>query len=394
MTTQDIFLALTRSVLRDRRVDEAILREWTPDRQKALFRLAKQQDLAPLIGEALTRAGLSSPGDPNDPFQNEMLMAIFRYEGMRHDLEQIGALFDGETIPYIPLKGAVLRDLYPQPWLRTSCDIDVLIHEEDIPRASSLLQEKAGYRYVAETTHDVSLESPGRVHLELHHHTVEDGRVQNAAAVLENVWDHAIPDGEGCRYRLSAELVYVYLLAHTAKHLQGGSCGVRPFLDLWIWRHTQPMEPSVLDPLLETGGLTRFADQAARLGDVWLDGAPPDGVTDRMREALFAGGVYGSTQTISVVQRQKRGGRVRFFLTRIFESRDNVSDYFPPVGKYPFLLPVGWVVRLVKLGTKRGVSQSWKALHVGMQVTGEQIREHGRLMDDLGLNDSGSSGER
>ena len=33
-------------------------------------------------------------------------------------------------IPFLPLKGSVIRQYYPEPWMRTSCDIDILVDFE------------------------------------------------------------------------------------------------------------------------------------------------------------------------------------------------------------------------------------------------------------------------
>lgn len=49
---------------------------------------------------------------------------------------------------------------YPQAWFRTSCDIDILIHQEDVERTIELLV-KNGYEHQSDaTTHDYSFITP------------------------------------------------------------------------------------------------------------------------------------------------------------------------------------------------------------------------------------------
>ncbi|MBO4954226.1 MAG: nucleotidyltransferase family protein, partial [Clostridia bacterium] len=33
-------------------------------------------------------------------------------------------------IDFMPLKGAVIRQYYPEPWMRTSCDIDIHVKKD------------------------------------------------------------------------------------------------------------------------------------------------------------------------------------------------------------------------------------------------------------------------
>ena len=47
-------------------------------------------------------------------------------------------------IPFLPLKGSVIRKYYPEPWMRTSCDIDLLIHKEEADNVVNLFTEKFG----------------------------------------------------------------------------------------------------------------------------------------------------------------------------------------------------------------------------------------------------------
>lgn len=64
---------------------------------------------------------------------------------MKSAFRDICSIFDKIKIAYIPLKGAVIRPYYPYDSMRTSCDIDILIHEEDLELAIKNLIEK-GYK--------------------------------------------------------------------------------------------------------------------------------------------------------------------------------------------------------------------------------------------------------
>ena len=108
----------------------------TPEILPALFKLAKRHDLAHLIGDALDKNGLLEEGsEAQKRFLRERNMAVYRYEQIQHEFEQICDVLVKAEIAFIPLKGSVIRPLYPEPWMRTSCDIDILVKEENLSAA-------------------------------------------------------------------------------------------------------------------------------------------------------------------------------------------------------------------------------------------------------------------
>lgn len=135
---------------------------------KELYDLAKKHDLAHLIGVALEMA------EPQvkkryKPFFEESVKAMYRYEWLKGEQERIYALLEKHSIPYIPLKGTVIRELYREAWHRTSCDIDILIPEERLEESLSAFEEELTYTCGKHSRHDVSLTAPNGVHLELHY---------------------------------------------------------------------------------------------------------------------------------------------------------------------------------------------------------------------------------
>ena len=47
------------------------------------------------------------------------------------ELENVMAHFEKEGIDYVPLKGWIIKNLYPKPDMRSMCDVDILIRDED-----------------------------------------------------------------------------------------------------------------------------------------------------------------------------------------------------------------------------------------------------------------------
>ena len=231
-TIQTLF-PLLRSAIRGSRLTEGELEAFSPEALPELLALAEKHDLAHLLAYSLKQNGLIPEG--NKEIETSIFKAVFRYERLNYEYERLCAALEEAKIPFLPLKGSFLRKYYPEPWMRTSCDIDVLVHREELERAIAYLSENLQYVETERATHDVSLYSPQNVHLELHFDLVEEGRAKNATDVLSSVWENlSLRAGSAYFYEMSDAFFYFYHIAHMAKHFEDGGCGIRPFLDLWI----------------------------------------------------------------------------------------------------------------------------------------------------------------
>ena len=328
---------------------------------KALYRLGRRHDLAHLVGYALEQNGLlPAEGAVAQALRKEYMTAVYRCTRMQHEHHVIADVLEREGISFMPLKGAVLREHYPHAWMRTSCDIDVLLHGEDIPRAEQALIA-AGFSRKGEGTHDVSLYSQLGVHLELHF-SLNDP-VCKCYAALDDVWSTAsLAEDSECRYRMSDEMFYLYHVAHMAKHFLGGGCGARPYLDLWILNHRMRGDRAQRNALLEQEGLLRFATVCEALSEAWLSETEHDEVTLQMQRYLLTGGVYGSVDNRVKVRQKGVGGRHRYLMSRIFMPYERLKYMYPVLQKHRWLTPFmqvhRWCARVLGGKMGRGIREA------------------------------------
>ena len=290
------------------------------------YKLSKSHDLAHLVGDALIKNDLIGDGEIKAKFQKQMMLAVYRYEKINYELGRLRKVLNEAEIPFIPLKGSVLRRYYPEPWMRTSCDIDVLVHEEAVDQAAQTIVEKLGYTYEKKQYHDISLMSDGGVHLELHH-TIKENKA-NIDALLSECWDYAAPsdDYECC---FTNEFFYFHQIAHASYHFLHGGCGVRPILDLYLLQRKMPFDSTVLDEMLERSGIKKFFDAAKAISEVWFGDGEHTDVTRRMEDYLLRGGVYGSTANSMAVGQQKEKGRLGYIINRIWLPYELLCITYP-----------------------------------------------------------------
>ena len=137
-----------------------------------IYKLAKHHDVAHIVAYAVKKLGIKCDEETAKKLDKQYLISIYRYQHQRYDLSVILNAFEAGKIMHIPLKGSVLRSFYPQEWMRTGCDIDILVKEDDLDVAKDTLVN-IGYKAGFKMTHDISLESPGGTHVELHFDLIE-----------------------------------------------------------------------------------------------------------------------------------------------------------------------------------------------------------------------------
>ncbi len=336
--TIQMLFALVRSAIRGNLLSEQERAIYSDGMLPDLMTISKKHDISHLVAEGLNKNGLLAK--ENSEVGNEIIKAIYRHAQLSYEYVVVCDALEATQIPFIPLKGSVLRGWYPEPWMRTSCDIDILVHREHLEQAISYLVKTLEYTEHERATHDVSLFSKNGKHIELHFDLVEEGRAGDAISILKDVWENvSLKEDKKFWYEMTDEYFYFYHIAHMAKHFETGGCGIRPFIDLWILDHIDDENISRRNALLEQGGLLKFADAARKLSKSWLDDESLDTVSHKLQNFILSGGVYGSTQNRVALQQTKKGGKIGYMLSRIFIPYDKLKRYYPVLEKHRWLTP-------------------------------------------------------
>ncbi len=382
--TIQILFALLRSAICGAKLTEEERNNYSPELLQELIKISTKHDVAHLLALGLKQNKLIP--DKNAEIEKSILKAVYRYERTRYEYENLCAALEKAQIPFLPLKGSVLRNYYPEEWMRTSCDIDVLVHREDLDKAISYLKDNHKYVEKERATHDVSLFSPIGIHVELHFDLVEEGRAQNAIKVLGSVWENAaLYKGNRYWYEMSDAYFYFYHVAHMAKHFESGGCGIRPFIDLWILNHTENNDGFARDNLLARGGLLKFAETSRRLSEVWFGEKEADELLQKLQEFILRGGVYGTTDNRVALQQTQKGGQFRYMLSRIFIPYAKLKRYYPILEKHPWLMPFMQVRRWFMLSKPEVAKMAKREMAFNAKLEKSKADEMNVLLDDIGL---------
>lgn len=266
------------------------------------------------------------------------------------ELEQITARLSAEEIRFIILKGTILKTMYPQSDFRTMGDIDILVDEENLKKAGNILLSM-GYEanLLDHTNHDVYYKQPV-MNVEIHHELFTATR-DSFAVIFEDIWDKA-ELVTGTRYRLKPNYCFAFVMAHAMGHYKWGGTGIRSFMDLHIYRKkaSETLDMNLIRGFFEGIDETELFDSFLELSDIWFGNGEPTEKHYKMAEYILRGGTYGTFEN-QVVSRMEGKSKAAFLFERFFPSLAYMQDSFPVLKKAPVLLPLFWVVRMVKGAT-------------------------------------------
>ncbi len=382
MTPERILLSLLRCAACGEPVPNAIKEACTPEALEQVCILAKMHDLAHIPGQVLAPLGLPE-SDALKKLKSATFAAVQRYVQLDYELKRICETLEQAQIPYVPLKGAVVREFYPEPWMRTSCDIDILVREEDLERAAQALATQLSYTTdYKKKYHDMWLFSPLGIHLELHFSILET--MDNIDRLLCRVWEFAQPETE-YRYKLSSEFLAFHLMAHMSYHFSGGGSGIRSALDVFLLRRQKVYDEAVLRGYLSQCGIEKFYDAVLDLIAAWFEGETPAPLTETMSRFLLAGGTYGTKKQNIMIKQQRKGGKVKYLLNRIFLPYKELKFRYRVLEKWPILYPVMLLRRWVELLFGGRLKESVQEAQIALHTSKDQSEDMDEFLRQIGL---------
>ena len=355
----DILIKLLRSEIdEDYVLPELSL---TSEDVRSVLEMAKKHSLSHLVSDALKRTQNIEDTALLSLLNGNVYSAVIRHQILDDELKRIASVLDRHQIPYIPLKGSVLCEDYPKPWMRNRRDIDILVSAENHQKACDALCEELKYTFYRENKNDRVFTTPQKLTVEVHHHLISDEYIPQSMSILDSVWKKSAPvSAESFCFRMDSDMYVYHHIAHMAKHCLSGGCGIRPVLDLWIISRNRDYMSNELRRWLEESGLLVFAESMDELCKVWFCDKPHTKATLAVQEFIAVGGEMGNENFCHFRRMKKKGGKIGYFLSRIFLPYDEIKEQYPIVEKHRILVPFCQIRRLVSFlfGKKRKVMKS------------------------------------
>lgn len=257
--------------------------------------------------------------------------------------------FEKHKVNLVLLKGAVIKNLYPEMTMRTMGDTDIILKEEEFEKAKEIFES-----FSYETNADIH---GNPVFLKEKNYKFE---AFFELSTIDNVWKKVDNiKGKDFIYTLNTEMFMYHLVTHLAKHVKYKGAGIRNLCDIYLFMKNNKINYEIVKNELEKKGLTTFFETLVKLIELVFDYKDEKLKSDALKEDalellsfMLRYGVYGaqSENNVFVNSQLKKSITLRekiiIVFSKFFPGSKKLSDKYMYAKKCVLLLPFAWIHRL------------------------------------------------
>ena len=375
-----LFLEALNASLENKKVDwEMIIK---PSDWLALFHKAEIHQVLPLVFDAVYQCPAAKAGDAEffQTYRKKVVRQVMVQTMRTAEFLKLYKHLQEKGLHPLVVKGLVCRQLYPNPDYRSSSDEDVLIRNREFVKCNNMLRgcgmEPTDDKQDLDATYEVAYRKAGTpLYIELHKALFSPDSVEYGE------FNEFFKGAHSRRVKIQVQGVDVYtlnytdhlfyLICHAFKHLLHGGFGIRQVCDMVMFANTYGNEidwEQVRENCKKIGA-DKFAIALFKIGEKYLNFDlakacyPEDWANvfvdeHALLEDMLSGGIYGgatmsrkhsSRMTLNAVKAEKKGKTVKYnILKTIFPARADLKGKYTYLERFPFLLPVAWMSRIVK----------------------------------------------
>lgn len=263
-------------------------------------------------------------------------------------------------IDCLPLKGCFIKAMYPKADFREMADLDILIRRESQEKVRKIMEELEYNTYLYDKgVHDV-YKKPPFMDVEMHLALFDQERIDllrldnGKLKIVADPWSCAIQTSLPYVYAFSPEDTYLFLILHLKKHFSGSGIGIRQFVDIWVYRQKYKLDQEYIYNALKDTEVLSFCKDTENLINAWFEEGEMTEELEEMQAYIFSSGVYGNMfnhifNRLTDIEKDNRHtpAAFRYVLRRTFLPLKDMKKIYPSLEKYPALLPLTWIHRLV-----------------------------------------------
>lgn len=340
-----------------------------------LYRLAKFHSVRAAVQISLLRAGVQ-----DKQFDQAYKKAVRK--NIYLDMERCAILADLEKngIWYMPMKGSVLKDLYPENGMREMSDNDVLF-DADKQEQSKEIMLSHGYtaKHYGISNHDVYIKPPV-LNFELHTSLFSSAHAEPLYKYYADTKRLLRKDEDnGHGYHFSDEDLYIYMTAHEWKHYNGSGTGIRSLMDCYVYCKIKgdALDRDYIKEQCRKLEIADFEQKRRALAIKVFSSEKLPELTQSEHEMLMfylTAGTYGTIDNV-IKKQLAASSEAAFWLGKIFPTTTQMAVYFPIVKNCILLYPIGALWHFIRAVTFR--REKFKNTVKAVRKYGKQVQDSG-----------------
>ncbi len=319
-----------------------------------VYKISAYNGLASLVSEGIDKLGIERTEENApvlDAFAQARAMSVRKNILLDTERAVILSHLEENGIWYMPLKGAVLKDMYPKLGLRQMSDNDILFdgaYREQI-HDYFVSQGYTSDHYMVDF-HDVYHKQPifnYEMHVELY-----GEKWVELQSYYKDVKSRLIKDDDNAfGYHFTDEDFYIFLALHAYKHFAfSESIGARHLIDLFVYLRQKPnLDFLYIENELNKLGVWQFDCDCRELVNEVFDNVESFDIyklSDEKRKTLqaFMLNMFNISRAGQVENGIRKKGKFGYLMSRIFPGVEYMKKYKPFFARW-YLLPFGWIYR-------------------------------------------------
>ena len=325
-------------------------KDFVINKEKASFfyRISKYHSLRAFFYQVVTALKLDVPQECLSKLEQDYLLNVRKAVSFEEERKALYGYLNEQGIDYLPLKGIIIKDYYPDQFSREFADNDILFDE----KKDKLVKEffvKRDYEVEAfrKSNHDVFQKKPFfnfEMHRALFGETEDNGLI---IKYFNNYLNKSLIK-ENKEHYLSDEDFYIYFTAHSYKHYHGSGCGIRTLIDYYLYVKKSNLDFDYINKELDKLNLVDFSNQIRAISQKVFDDEPLSEEEEQVLLYIASSGTYGTLEH-SVAKGVKAKGKFGYFMSRLFPPYLFYKYAYPWAYYCPILIPFAWLARFFRV---------------------------------------------
>lgn len=296
--------------------------------------------------------GLDVPQSVRESFDRDFNKYVVHDAKQKSFAKKLFKAFEEQGIDFMPVKGIIIRELYPSSSMRVSGDIDILVGKDCFEKARQLMLD-FGFEFNdfdgVEGHNDQEFHKKN-LSIELHTSLTPFDSLQYE--YFSKAFERArLKEGFAHYYEMTDEDFYIYILYHMYKHFIKGGVGIKYYLDLFIINSKMSFDEEYISTELEKIGLNKFNRVSKELSEVFFGDRQPDQSLTELARFVYVSGAHGESEFYKTAIFMGAGtehtdtskNKRKYFKEAWFIGRKAMSEKYPILNKLPFLLPFCYI---------------------------------------------------
>lgn len=272
------------------------------------------------------------------------LRKVVLFDKERKDLFKY---LDNNEIDYLPLKGIIIKNFYPDVYTREFADNDILFSCKDDMIKKYFKNRGYSVKVYRKSNHDVYTKKPF-YNFEMHRALFEPREDNKRNVVYFKDYFNKTLVKQGHERYLNDEDFYIYFTAHTYKHFANSGCGIRTLIDYYLYLKNKELDFNYINQELDKLEIKDFSNKIIALSNKLFNDEALNEEEEEMLLYIASSGTYGTIEHNAAKNIEEKG-KFRYYMSRIFPPMSFYKKMYPWAYKTKVLIPVAWVIRFFKI---------------------------------------------